>query len=212
MSWSAGGTGEGGDPRLYHFDLPRERRPEPTPLAERWFPGARAAWPSCTSTRAGDPIREVSLVVIHATAGVSSRGAFSVMQARRASFHWLVPDENEAAHGRYVWATAPERRSAWHVRNRCRHDGVLAGRTRLNQVSLGVEIVNRQRPRSAGVDRFSPWQVAATAAIVRYAWGKYPNLRHVVSHARLDPGRRTDPGPYFPWEEFERQSLTGAAL
>ena len=130
-------------------------------------------------------------------------GAFSVMAAGRASFHWLVPDEDEAAHGRHVWATAPERRAAWHVRNACAHTAVCGGRGRLNHLSLGVEIVNAQTAAAAGADRFSDWQVAATAEIVCYAWAKYPNLKHVVSHARLDPDRRTDPGAHFPWERLE---------
>ncbi len=132
------------------------------------------------------------------------------MRAGRASFHWLVPDEDEAAHGAHVWATAPERRAAWHVRNTCRHPAVAGGRGRLNHVSLGIEIVNAQRDAALRPDRFSDWQVEATADIVRYAWGKYPNLSHVVSHARLDPGRRTDPGPHFPWERFERLVLASA--
>lgn len=125
------------------------------------------------------------------------------MQAGKASYHWLVPDEDEPAHGGWVWATAPERRAAWHVRNSCRHPAVANGAGRLNHVSLGVGIVNAQHDAAERPDRFSDWQVEATAAIVRYAWGKYPNLRHVVSHARLDPGRRTDPGPHFPWERLE---------
>jgi N-acetylmuramoyl-L-alanine amidase len=56
-------------------------------------------------------------------------------------------------------------------------------------------------------DTFSEWQVEATAGIVRYAWAKYPNLENVVSHAMLDPSRRTDPGSHFPWERFKRLVL-----
>ncbi|MBI1391359.1 MAG: N-acetylmuramoyl-L-alanine amidase [Alphaproteobacteria bacterium] len=210
------------DPGEFYFELPAERRPPATPLAERWFPGAtgpEAPWRRCTSPRRDDPISAVSVLVVHATAGVSTSGAFSVMREGRASFHWLVPDEDEAAHGRHVWATAPERRAAWHVRNSCRHKDINQGRPGINLVSLGVEIVNAQNAqrsqsaatdaRAGGMDRFSLWQVAATAAIVRYAWAKYPNLRHVVSHARLDPARRTDPGPHFPWERFRDLTLGG---
>jgi N-acetylmuramoyl-L-alanine amidase len=48
-----------------------------------------------------------------------------------------------------------------------------------------------------------------TARIVRFCWAKYPNLTHVVSHAKLDPERRTDPGAHFPWDEFKNQVLHG---
>ena len=66
-------------------------------------------------------------------------------------------------------------------------------------------MVNRQ----VHSDAFSDWQVEATAQIVRYAWAKYPNLRHVVSHAMLDPARRSDPGSLFPWERFRAAVLDG---
>ena len=102
-------------------------------------------------------------------------------------------------HGGHVWATCPERLAAWHVRRSCAHPDICAGATNINRLSLGVEIVNRQDGR----DPFSRWQIEATAEIVRYAAAKYPKLEHVVSHARLDPDRRTDPGINFPWTEFK---------
>lgn len=187
------------DPKSFQLNLPAASRPAQTGLAEKIHARAWSAVERCTSPRRGDPIKSIRAIVIHATAGASSAGAVSVMSGRRASFHWLIPDEDEPAHGRFVWATAPERRAAWHVRNNCSHPDVCNGATGLNQLSLGVEIVNAQ----VRGDAFSDWQIAATAEIVRYAWEKYPNLAHVVSHARLDPDRRTDPGPHFPWEEFE---------
>ncbi len=188
------------DPRDFQFDLDPDRRPERAAIpCEAWFPTARAVWPTCTSRRLHDPTLGIRAVVIHATAGSSAAGAFSVMRAGRASFHWLIPDEDEEGHGRVVWATAPEARAAWHVRNSCSHPAVWEGRAKVNHYSLGVEIVNRAR---AG-DPFSDWQIEATAQIIRYAWAKYPNLAHVVSHARLDPSRRTDPGAHFPWEALE---------
>lgn len=192
------------DPRLYHLDLPASRRPPAHRLAEKIHDSAWAAAGQCTSARPKAPNAAIRLIVIHATAGSSTEGAISVMRDGRASFHWIVPDENEPAHESHVWATAPERRAAWHVRAACFHPKVLAGARRLNGVSLGVEIVNAQ----SGGDGFSGWQIAATADIVRYAWAKYPGLAQVVSHARLDPGRRTDPGANFPWEDFTARVLT----
>ena len=191
------------DPKTFQFDLPANHRPTAALLEEKIHDQAWRWAPRATSERSGDPAQSVRVLVVHATAGSSTEGAVSVMGARRASFHWAVPDENEAAHEKFVWATAPERRAAWHVRYHCSHPDVCHGAKGLNQLSLGVEIVNAQ----SGGDRFSDWQVQATADIARYAWAKYPNLRHVVSHARLDPARRTDPGVNFPWEIFERLVL-----
>ncbi|GJL94456.1 MAG: hypothetical protein DHS20C05_08610 [Hyphococcus sp.] len=191
------------DPKDYQFDLLASHRPTEPPLNEKVHPVAWAAARHCTSARTGDPNKAIRAIVIHATAGASTSGAVSVMQEHRASFHWLIPDENEAAHGKFVWASAPESRAAWHVRNNCSHKNVFMGATRINDWSLGIEIVNTQQQG----DKFSDWQIQACAEIIRYAWVKYPNLTHIVSHARLDPMRRTDPGANFPWEALEHQTL-----
>jgi N-acetyl-anhydromuramyl-L-alanine amidase AmpD len=195
------------DPTNYQFDLPSTGRPDDVVLNEVWYPGIKDYWDDCTSTRSVDPIQGVKAVVIHATAGGSSAGAVSVMANGIASFHWLVPDEDESQHGQLVWACAPEARAAWHVRNSCSHPDVNGGKTRVNHWSLGIEVVNTQKKLPK--DPFSAWQVEATARIVRYCWAKYPNLVHVVSHARLDPNRRSDPGDGFPWDRFKDLVLRG---
>lgn len=194
------------NPETYQLDLPTQGRPADVVLPEVWYPGIQAFWERSTSSRMFDAILGIRAVVIHATAGGSSEGAVSVMRDGKASFHWLVPDEDEPQHGELVWACAPEARAAWHVRNDKSHPKVNKGATKVNHWSLGIEVVNRQ----AGGDAFSDWQVEATAKIVRYCWAKYPNLKHIVSHARLDPGRRSDPGASFPWNRFQELVLEEA--
>jgi len=188
------------DPRTYLFDLPETRRPGHAPIREEWYPGVRDFWEGTTSSRIYDPVFGIRAVVIHATAGTNSSGAMSVMRAGRASWHWLLPDEDEVAHGDHVWACAPEARAAWHVRNSRSHPAVNGGANKVNHWSLGIEIVNSQRP--GVIDPFSDWQIGTVAKIVRYCWAKYPNLTQVVSHALLDPERRSDPGAHFPWDRF----------
>lgn len=185
------------DSRTYQFDLPTTGRPDLHKLDEEWFPGVQDLWAGSTSNRSVDVITGIRAIVIHATAGSSSTGAMSVMKAGKASWHWLVPDENEDQHGHFVWACAPEKRTAFHVRGSVSHADVNGSKKSTNTWSLGVEIVNSQ-----AADLFSDWQVEATARIVRYCWAKYPNLEHVVSHAKLDPTRRSDPGVDFPWDRF----------
>ena len=129
-----------------------------------------------------------------------SSGAMAVMKAGKASWHWLVPDEDEDQHGKIVWACTPEARAARHVLPTKSHAKVNGGANRVNHWSLGIEIVNGQDERT--LDAFSFWQMQITAAIVRYCWAKYPNLQTVVSHAALDPEQRRDPGSHFDWERF----------
>lgn len=185
------------DPTTYHFEL-SGNRPRRFPLNEYDYPGIQNVWPNRSSARIFDPVNGIRGIVIHATAGSSSAGAVATMRNRRVSFHWLVPDENEPQHGAFVWKIVPEARAAWHVRNQASHPDVNGGAQRVNHWSLGIEIVNSQTPS----DSFSNWQIQATAQIVRYAWAQYPNLKHVVSHAKLDPRRRSDPGIQFPWGQF----------
>jgi N-acetylmuramoyl-L-alanine amidase len=193
------------EPRSFHFKLPPYQGallPEP-PAA--WYPAIRPHHAACTSDRTLRSDGRVRAFVIHATAGGSSAGAMSVMFEHRSSWHWLVPDEDEPEHGVRVWACAPERRAAWHVRNSCSHPDVNNGSANVNYWSLGLEIVNTQSG-----DAFSDWQVEQAAALVRYAWSKYKDLVDVVSHAKLDPERRTDPGPAFPWDRFRALVLEPA--
>lgn len=194
------------NPIEFQFDLDPSLRPNHATLAEEWYPGIQNAAINASSSRIYDAIAGVRALVIHATAGSSSSGAASVIFARRASFHWLVPDEDESQHGNFVWATCHEARAAWHVRNDKSHSDVWGGKKRVNHFSLGIEVVNRQN----GSDAFSDWQISATAEIVRYCWAKYPNLRHVVSHAKLDPHRRSDPGVLFPWSDFKNRVMNTA--
>lgn len=194
-----------GDPVTYHFKLPPYQGvalPEPP---NSWFPGIQAHHNATSSDRMNHSDGKVRAFVIHATAGASSSGAMSVMFDFDASWHWLIPDENEPEHGQKVWACAPEKRAAWHVRNGCSHPDVNNGHKHINYWSLGVEIVNTQNPQAP--DPYSDWQVEQTAALVRYAWSKYPDLVDVVSHAKLDPGRRVDPGKGFPWDRFRELVL-----
>jgi N-acetyl-anhydromuramyl-L-alanine amidase AmpD len=196
------------DPIKYHFKLPKSKRPGEIEISQPWYPGVQPFWSRSTSKRSVDPIFGVTTVVIHATAGSSSEGAVSVIkrEIKPASFHWLVPDENEAQHGNFVWACVPEALAAFHVQNAAFHPDVNGGAKRVNHWSLGIEVVNAQKN-----DPFSNWQLEATAQIVRYCWAKYPNLVDVVSHAKLDPTRRTDPGANFDWATFKSLVLGGGA-
>jgi N-acetyl-anhydromuramyl-L-alanine amidase AmpD len=195
------------DPKGYLFDLPSSGRPNFASLREEWYPGVQLFWGGSTSARIFDAILGIRAIVIHATAGVSATGAMSIMRDGHESWHWLVPDKGEPAHGDFVWACAPEARAAAHVCNDRLHPAVNGGANKVNHWSLGIRIVNSQRRDI--IDPFSEWQVAATARIVRHCWWKYPNLKQVVSHAVLDPERRTDPGSHFPWETFRNLVIDG---
>jgi N-acetyl-anhydromuramyl-L-alanine amidase AmpD len=196
-----------GDPTTYLLELPSGKAPAPFKIPESIYPDIAWFNANRATSRTFHPVNGIEGVVIHATAGGSTAGAISHWQKPgvEASAHWIVPDEDEAGHGKAVLAVVYESLAAWHVRNAVSHPS-LGNRTRINHWTLGIEVVNRQ----VVTDSFSDWQIEITALLVRYCWGKYPNLKYVFSHALVDPERRSDPGRHFDWPRFTSLVLSVA--
>lgn len=182
------------EPREFIWQVNEPRGGGPGVIPELWYPGIQDYNQAASSSRTDS----VKALVIHGTAGSSSAGAVSVIKAKKASFHWLVPDEDEPAHGVNIWACIPEIRAAWHVRNAASNPQIFSGQKNCNHWSLGVELVNAQNKR----DPFSAWQIEVTAHLACYCIRKYPNLTYIMSHAAMDPARREDPTKLFPWGAF----------
>lgn len=145
----------------------------------------------------------IDTIVIHATAGGSSAGAMSVTQRGTASWHALVPDEDEQGHGKYLYHCVPDSGAAWHVLSSVRHP--VDGLRNINDRSMGIEVVNWQDGR----DQFSDWQLRITAQWVRYCWSNL-GAKYLYTHAYLDPDRKSDPGGTFNWTRFMGYVLEGA--
>ena len=198
------------NPKSFHFRLPPRQRPPFVPLKEELHPSFHWLTENRSRSRGRDVYRVIDTIVLHATAGYATQHAVDTWRTVKASAHWIVPDENEPQHGHFVWATVAEAKAAYHVGN-VDYEPHLGAGTNVNNRSLGIEIVNTQNVQDYE-DPYSEWQINATANIVLYAWSKYPNLKHVISHAKLDPRRRSDPGKNFPWQQFKEQVLTHSVL
>ena len=188
------------DPRDFYFRLPARQRPEYASFRQEYHPAYKWLSKRRARSRKRDVLEVVDTIVIHATAGYATQHAIDTWRKKPASAHWIIPDEDEPQHGEFVWSTVEESKAAYHVGN-VDYEGHIGAGPNVNNRSLGIEIVNTQDAQ-AYRDPYSPWQIEAAARIVLYAWWKYPNLKHVISHARLDPGRRSDPGGNFPWDKF----------
>ena len=196
-------------PTSYYFSLPQNNRPRFVPIAEELHPDFGWLTRNRARSRGRDVFEVIDTVVIHATAGWATQHAVDAWRQRQASAHWIIPDEDEPQHGHFVWATVAEAKAAYHVG--APNNADLGNGPAVNSRSLGIEIVNTQDVQQY-TDPYSDWQVTMAAKIVLYAWAKYPNLKHVISHAKLDPNRRGDPGRQFPWANFRDQVLTHSAL
>lgn len=76
--------------------------------------------------------------------------------------------------------------SSWQDRERC------------NDFSIGIEL--------EGTDDqpFTPEQYAVLAPLVSLLKLTYP-IQSVVGHSDIAIGRKTDPGPYFDWQQLNGQ-------
>lgn len=89
----------------------------------------------------------------------------------------------------------PINKRAWHA-----GESNYCGRACCNDFSVGIEL--------EGVDDgpYEPAQYQALATLVRALEGAYPSLRgaDIVGHSDIAPGRKTDPGPLFDWQQLAR--------
>jgi AmpD protein len=104
----------------------------------------------------------------------------------RVSCHFLIRRD-----GTLVQFVSCARR-AWHA-------GVSSwqGRQRCNDFSIGIEL--------EGCDElpFESAQYAVLARLIRVLHRSY-DIRDIVGHADIAPGRKTDPGPHFDWPRLRR--------
>ncbi len=198
------------NPKTFHFRLPKNQRPPFIPLQEELHPSFLWLTENRARSRGRDVYTVIDTIVLHATAGYATQHAVDTWMQHKASAHWIIADENEPQHGHFVWATVAEAKAAYHVGN-VDYETHLGAGVNVNNRSLGIEIVNTQNVEGY-TDSYSQWQINAAANIVLYAWAKYPNLKHVISHAKLDPNRRSDPGKNFPWKHFKEQVLSHSVL
>jgi N-acetylmuramoyl-L-alanine amidase len=145
-------------------------------------------------------------LVMHYTA-LDFAGSTKALTGPSVSAHYLVPDPEDPTYkaagfeGMRVFNLIDEKERAWHA-------GVSGwrGRTNLNDTSLGIEIVN-QASYQDGAFTFPPFNPQQTKAVKDLALNilqRYPDITptNVVGHSDIAPGRKSDPGPMFPWRDF----------
>ncbi|MEQ9506195.1 MAG: N-acetylmuramoyl-L-alanine amidase [Hyphomonas sp.] len=201
--------------------------PEAVHLPEEPDPSEEAAAPTLTIDRlpedfphggAAREASEIDLIVIHSIGGPTCKdGAVYFTPAGGTavfwrdwflgeggkSIHYVVGRDGDIAQQR------PELRTAGHVS----FGGIMA---RVNQRSIGIELVNR----GDGIEPFTEVQIGALKALVAEIAARYDlPPEAIVTHAALDdrmqgdcggqPLRRNlDPGPLFPLEDVRAAILS----
>ncbi|AZG78653.1 thiamine phosphate synthase [Methylocystis rosea] len=147
----------------------------------------------CPSPNHGERLRPISSLVLHYTGMPTGESALALLCNERSevSAHYVVNEDGS------ILQLVPEARRAWHA-------GISfwAGETDMNSSSIGIEIVH------PGHDDPRPYpaaQIEATAALAKDICRRHaiPPER-VLAHSDIAPGRKRDPGEFFPWEELAR--------
>ena len=163
----------------------------------------------------------VNVLVIHHTSE-DFGGSLNILtqpSSYPVSSHYLVPEPLDPSYeddDLKVYALVPEQQRAWHAGN-----SYWAGQTKLNNVSVGIEIVNEtycHRAPNMTQEETADWpseticffpdypetQLAIVIDLVQGILERHPGIKptHVVGHSDIAPQRKIDPGPRFPWQRL----------
>jgi N-acetylmuramoyl-L-alanine amidase len=139
----------------------------------------------------------VDTIVLHYTGMTSARAALDRLRdpAARVSSHYVVEEDGK------IWRLVPEERRAWHA-------GVSfwRGRSGLNDVSIGIEVVNPGHEH--GYRDFPVLQMAAVCDLCLDIFSRHGvPARNVVAHSDIAPDRKEDPGERFDWAGLAQEGV-----
>ncbi|MDO1528488.1 N-acetylmuramoyl-L-alanine amidase [Fulvimonas sp. R45] len=135
-------------------------------------------------------IRRPVLIVLHFTDEHSAQEALDTLRTRNSggpvSAHYLIGSDG------HVYQLVPDQLRAWQA-----GPGRWGTITDLNSASIGIELDN---------DGHTPFAQAQIDSLLRLLADLTTRLHipptQVIGHEDLAPGRKDDPGPYFPWAQL----------
>lgn len=176
----------------------------------------------CTGLQTTDSANQnsrVSIIVIHHTTADFGDSLHILTQPSNypVSSHYLIPEPGDPTYGKTKLKTfqlVDESRRAWHAGT-----SYWAGKSGLNDQSIGIELVNRTwchastewvDPDSGRPDRlcfypdFADGQIELLVELLDEILERHPDVRptHIIGHSDIAPGRKIDPGPRFPWQRL----------
>lgn len=150
--------------------------------------------PNQAERREGVP---VDMIVLHYTGMRSAAEAMARLcdPAAEVSAHYVVEEDG------LIWRLVPEERCAWHA-----GESSWRGHTRLNDRSIGIEIVNPGH--EWGYRPFPVLQLAMVCDLCLELLSRHGvPARNIVGHSDIAPERKQDPGELFDWEGLARNGV-----
>ncbi|PHM37460.1 N-acetylmuramoyl-L-alanine amidase [Xenorhabdus innexi] len=150
--------------------------------------------------------RRPRFLVMHYTA-LNFQKSVEALTGEGVSAHYLVPNPDDQTYQAagfdciHIFNLVDELERAWHAGM-----SSWSGRNNLNDTSIGIEIVN-EASDNCGVFTFPPYhpdQINAIKELAINILQRYPDITptHVIGHSDIAVGRKSDPGPAFPWKEL----------
>lgn len=139
----------------------------------------------------------VDILLLHYTGMPDAEGALARLcdAEAKVSSHYLVRENGE------IIQLVPEDRRAWHA-----GASHWRGVTDINSRSIGIEIVNAGH--DGGCPDYPPVQIDAVIALCRDISSRWPIPQdQVLAHSDVAPGRKQDPGEYFPWGRLHENGV-----
>lgn len=192
---------------------------------ESWIVPAADRKPTSKLWSSPDPkgrIKPLEGIVYHYTAGPFAPSLDTLLKGAGGSAHFLV-----SRTGRIV-QLAPLESRTWHAGGTAEVPSRFLDRGNVNGRTIGIEQENwgflsdhldgrgfvswtgKQVPASEmAIDTqnvawqtYTEAQIAAVITLTERLLAMFPTLREarrLVGHEEVDPGRKHDPGPMFPW-------------
>ena len=113
---------------------------------------------------------------------------FEEIAGQKVSSHFLITRSGELV--QFV----STQNKAWHA-------GVSSfmGREKCNDFSIGIEL------EGDGDSPFEEAQYQALKKLISILESRYPNLKF-AGHSDIAPNRKTDPGIFFDWKKFQKET------
>lgn len=143
------------------------------------------------------PGARVEFVILHYTGMTDARAALDRLCDPRAavSAHYLIEEDGT------LWSLVEESERAWHA-----GAGFWAGRERLNDCSIGIELVNPGHAH--GLKPFAEAQLRGLQVLLADLFERSAiRPAAVLAHSDVAPERKLDPGERFPWPQLARAGL-----
>ena len=160
--------------------------------------------------------QRIKSIVLHYTVS-DNECSIQLLTKGQVSSHYLIMDNDDNK----IYSLVPESERAWHA-----GDGGFAGRTILNDTSIGIEIVNKgvqpqylKALKDSELDyhpyehfvEFDELQIKKVAQLVQDIAKRYGiSPKNIIGHSDLAPSRKIDPGAKFPWHRLYKEYGIGA--